>query len=514
MTLFLTFALAAILNFQGGDGQGEFIPLRDGEILVGEISTHDEDGLDVKRLDNGGLVHLRWGQLAPPFERSLRLKLGYIYEQDEEIQVDADELTLIDGTKRVGRVVSQGNDQYVLKDSKATLTYPRSMVVGAPARVRVAALEMYTKDELYNDKLGTVDATTPQGNMDLARYLEQINDFTRAIQHWNEVKKLDATFHPGEAAESLKRLEDKKARQDEIDYLQELESQRKQRHWDNALAMCDEFPKKFVKSTPAARADVEKRKKSISDAKRLDQIDHTWKEYHRQVRVLLYKKAADPRLALDDARSYARGEVRKDILAATVLTLQKTWKELTEQEVAALWKDRGKRPITYNVGYGPGTFILGKSGAEKNVTNMPGTRSAPTGNKGNGEMEAMAKKLQELLKKSASPQNPAEQKKLSPEDAWWVTATVFSRVQFLIANFVEFGGEMKDLLFTARVCSNCSGQGGLPVMNVTNNPGGVSVGGGGRNSNNNNNNQASTGVTYVECPTCHGIGFQRCIEYR
>ncbi|MBI3817716.1 MAG: hypothetical protein HY286_03410 [Planctomycetes bacterium] len=507
-TLAAFFALA-----QAPQGAGDFFPMRDGEILVGEISSHDEDALDIKRLDNGGLVHLRWSQLAPPFERSLRTRLGYIYDREEEVLVDADELTLADGTKRVGRVVSQTNDQIVLKDSKSTLSYARSILSGAPGRVRVPALEVYTKDELYNDKLSTIDATTAEGNLDLARYLEQVDDFGRAIQHANEVKKIDPNFHAHELVELLKHLEEKKARQDEIDYLQELESQRSQRHFDKAIMMCTEFAAKFPKSSATTRTDVEKRKKNIAEAKHIYQIDKVWIAYHRAARTVLRVKAVDRKIALDDARSYARGgEVRKDILASVLKTLQNDFKEITEQDVASLWKDRGKRAKLDHVGYGRGTFVLGKDGAKKNVSNMIGAKTGAAG-KSNPELDAMAKKLQAMLQKAQAPQN-INQKQLDPADEWWqVVATAFEREQFLLSTFVEFGGEMQDMIFTARPCVGCGGQGQLPVTSGSSAPGGVTVGSGG-NRNNNNNQPQQSSVSYADCPTCHGIGFERLIDYR
>ncbi|MFN0207574.1 MAG: hypothetical protein ACKVS6_14805 [Planctomycetota bacterium] len=499
---------AAVVNPRPQEGHGEFIPLRDGEILVGEISSHNEDGLEIKRLDNGGIVNLRWGQLAPPFEKKLKTNFGYIFEEQDEITVPADEITLRDGTKRVGKILTQSNDQIVLKDSKSTLTYERSTVVGAPVQVTAPALEIYTKDELYTEQVSTVDLATPEGNMTLARYLEQINDFTRAIQHWNEVKKLDANFHPTDVSKSLARLEEKKARQEEIDYLLEIERARARKQYDKGILLCDEFPKKFVKSAASTRADVEKRKKNIEAARHAERVHRVWVEYHRQAELLCRNKAGDRKLTLDAAKSWSNSELAKEIIAAAVPVLQKNWKELNDAEFVKFWKERGKLSKRRSASYGLGTFILGAAGARKGI-NMSVPASKTT-----SQEDAMLKKMQELIKKAQSGAAGApQQQKLDPPEEWWQRqAQVFERYQFLLANFAEFGREMEDLVFTPRNCMGCNGAGVINILNTGGQtPGGVTTGGGGRSA---APAAAPTGASTAECPSCRGAGIQRVVSYR
>jgi hypothetical protein len=495
---------------QGAEGQGDFIPLRDGEILVGEIASHTEDGLEVKRLDNGGVVRLRWGQLAPPFEKDLKAKLGYTYEVQDEITVDADEITLRDGTKRVGLIVSQSPEKIILKDAKSSLTYERGVLAGAPTRVTAPALDIYTKDELYTEKVSAVDLTTAEGNMTLARYLEQIFDFARAIQHWNDVKRIDAGFHPGEVTQALARLEEKKARQDEFDFLQDIERERAMRHYDKAIAMCDEFQKKFARSSASTRADVEKRKKNIEGARHADRVALVCKEYHRQAELLCHGKADDRKSTLDAARSWSTSDLPREIIKNAVLTLQKNWKELTEAEFVKYWKERGKLSKTRSVSYGSGSFILGKGGVTKGFD----MKSPQKPTSGDPAVEAMIKKMQELLKKQSGGMAGApQQQKLDPPEDWWQNkAQNFERYQFILANFVEFGGEMEVVSFFGRPCIQCGGLGGVPVASTGGQqPGGVTVGG--RSGNQPNQNGGAT-TTMLECPTCHGTSYQRSIYYR
>lgn len=495
-------------------GDGEIIPLRDRAILVGEITRHDEEGLDVKRLDTGGLVHLRWTQLAPPYERSLKTKYGYTYEQADVIEVDADEITLRDGTKRVGIIDPKESnaEKIVLKDARSALAYPRSMLTGPPARVKAPALDIYSRDVLRLMEEAKTDLTTAQGNVKLARFLEQINDFTGAILRWNEARKIDPNYLPQEFARSVKQLEEKKLRQEELDFLQNIESARRSRFYSKAIAMCAEFPTRFPKSSAATRQDVEKRKKSAEDALHIEKIDKVWMEYHRMLRVVARRKASDRKSSLDAAQSYARGaDMRKDILDGVVTSLKVRYKDMTEQEVTGLWKERGKRAKLFRATYGNGTFTLGKEGAGRGL--------GPIGSKGassqNPEQQAMLKKLAQLLQKQqAGTGVPGEEKKMEPNDYWWyIGSSGFEKEDFLIATYAENSGEMIDITFASRSCNHCGGEGGLMVASTGGSTAGVQSGGGGRGGAA-QDNQGGPQTTKVTCPTCQGVGIVRIVNYR
>lgn len=490
-------------------GDGEFIPLLDGEILVGEIASHDEEGIEVKRLDTGGVVRLRWTQLAPPFERALRAKLGYTYEAAEEVLVEADEITFADGTKRVGRIIDQDAERIVLKDPKSTLAYQRIALVGTPARVRVPALDVFTKDELYAEKLASVDATTAQGNLELARYLEQIQDFGRAIQHLGEVKRLDPSFHPGEVSQGIARLEDKKARQDEYDYLREVEAARSQRHWDRAIALCDGFAPKFPKAAAATRADVERRKKSAQEMKQKDMLRRTFDEVHRAAERLARGKSSDRKVGLETAKNYTTNEMKREVFNSAAPILAKEFSELNEQEAQKLWGTRGKLPKVRSVSYGSGTFVLGKDAARRGLDLVGGTKAAAP----SSEEAEMAKKLKRLIERQqGGGAGQPGQKKLEPSEEWWqLRASGFERYQFLLAYFVENGGIMEVVGVQARQCPSCGGRGVIPVTNIANQPGGVQTGGG---RGGNQGQQSPSGSIDVECAGCRGVGFERVVLYR
>src|SRR5262245_23462009 len=108
-------AFCFVLLTWGFGGDGEFIPLVDGEILVGEISSHDEDGIEVKPPDTGGGRHLPWAPPAAAVQPPARGKPRYTLYRAEEGLREADQPTFADGTKKVGRIVDQTPERIVIK---------------------------------------------------------------------------------------------------------------------------------------------------------------------------------------------------------------------------------------------------------------------------------------------------------------------------------------------------------------------------------------------------------------
>lgn len=513
----LFLASAAWARPMEGEG-GEFIPLRDGEILVGEITEHTEDGLEVKRLDNGGIVKLRWGQLAPPIENSLREKFGYRHDAIEEVSVEVDEITLLDGSKRVGRILSSDSKGLTLKEKASTLTYERSMLLGAPQKTRVPALDVFTKDELYAEALSAYDLGTARGHIDLMRYLESIRDFDRALRHIEEAKKLDSSGQfTKELTSSGARLAEKKVRQDEIDHLAEIEIQRNRKQWDKAIALCDEFATKFPKAEAKTKADVEKRKTNITDSKRVDYTRRVSEAVHDWCDRLIRNKSLDRKTPYGAAVAYLSSQLKKELFATVATKLQPQSKEFTEPLVAQLWSERTKdkrtQPRPREVSYGTGSFILGKAKAKEGLDNLldPTAGAGPKKSKEEAEAEAKLKKFLERQGGGGGAAGGGQQKQATPE-GWYERASEFERRQFLKAKFVEESGEFDVVARLGVPCSNCGGKGAIETISTGAQQPSVNVGGGGRGG---GGQQAPTsGTVTVECPLCHGVQVERKLRFR
>jgi hypothetical protein len=70
------------------------LQLADGKVLLAEVETADGDGLRVRRLDNGGVLDLRWDHLSPASALAVKrsstspatARTGRCMERAEEVE--------------------------------------------------------------------------------------------------------------------------------------------------------------------------------------------------------------------------------------------------------------------------------------------------------------------------------------------------------------------------------------------------------------------------------------------
>ena len=67
------------------DVSGQMVQLKTGEVLIGVVHDAHEDGLEVQRLDNGGVLELTWDQLSP--DSAGRIKTLWNLSLDDEGEV-------------------------------------------------------------------------------------------------------------------------------------------------------------------------------------------------------------------------------------------------------------------------------------------------------------------------------------------------------------------------------------------------------------------------------------------
>src|SRR5262245_63521903 len=68
------------------------LQLADGQVLLAQVDNVDGDGLRVKRLDNGGVLELRWEQLSGDCAQKIKVAYGLAGDDQTEIMVRASEV--------------------------------------------------------------------------------------------------------------------------------------------------------------------------------------------------------------------------------------------------------------------------------------------------------------------------------------------------------------------------------------------------------------------------------------
>lgn len=470
--------------------------LRDGSIQWGTIAAHDQDGIVFERLDTGGRVRLPWTFLHPEEERELRNRFGYVDLSSDEVMIDADHIVTVEGAEIVGLIIDRSGDTLLLKTASATVPVPKNRISGSPTVVQVPATMVFTRAELYAQGLSNADVSTASGNFDLARWCERILDFAHAAEHYTKAAALDASFKSEDVRMSLERATQKAARQDQVDYLAEVDGMIGRRRYDDALARAIAFKEKYPDSPLIAEAKkAQDRAIKACEKYVSERIATLW-----FLRTGQLARNMSSKLGIEQAIEYLGGQMSKDVLDYVTKEAALITKEANPDNVKKLWLGRKKLRWS-RASYGNGTWLLGRDAALKG--NQPAKDESKPLTAKDKERAELEQKLERYLKN----QEMARKAKTTAEqtddrEAAWMELSADNRASWMLAYYVENSGDFEvdpKPMFTA--CRECGGEGtrnvGLAGANVSNSAKGKGV-----------------NETKMECPTCHGLGVVRRISYR
>ena len=467
--------------------------LRDGSIRWGEILEHDPDGIQFGLLANGGRVRLPWSLMDPPQEEALRERFGYVDVSSEELMIDAISIQLRGGGEVIGVIQSREGDNLIVKTGGNLQAIPKLRVQSISQGLRIPALDVYSRDEIYAQNLANTALDDPEAHFELARLCERILDFRRAAEHFAAAAELDPEFNPEEVAFALQLAQVKAEQQGQIDYLHQVDTLRKRKRFDEALLALEEFEALFPKSP--LYEDVNKKKSRILKARDKAILDLVEKRWHYWLRRLA-RAAALEYTTYAEAVGYAEEglpqEIRDHVLADVRKQLSE---EVQPDHIMTFWANRSARRYVF-ASYGLGTWLLGEDQARAGIEDKD--VAAPEVSAKYQERAAFEAKIkrflknQELARKARSRTDEAED-----YDRFWSTFPVNGRAQWIRAFYAEHVGDV-ELKPKPRFqnCVTCAGSGAVEVMYV---------GGGGT---------GSGGTTLHKCPLCHGVGVVRKIFYR
>jgi len=469
--------------------------LRDGSLQWGAIASHDPEGLMFVRLDNGGRARLSWGFLHPEEELELKTRFGYIDLSGDEIMVDAERLVTTDGMEMIGRIVDRTADSILVKTNTGTIPVAKNRLSAAPTPVRVNALEVWTRSELYAQQQALTDPASAEQNYELARFCERILDFAHAAEHYKRVAELDPNFRKDDVQPAIARATEKAARQDQIDWLATVDDLVGRRRYDEALAQADAFATKFPDSPLIP--DAKKKKDRATKARErylLERVGQLW-----TLKALHIARAKSTETSFEAVLSYLDGSMKKDVLDAVTLAAQAISKDANSDVVRRMWASRRKERWN-RASYGLGTWLLGKDAALKGEQKEAEKPPITEKEKERADLEKKLQRFlqnQEMARKSRS---TADQK--DERETAWKELPGIARAGWIMAYYAENSGDfevMQKPLFGA--CRECGGTGTRLLSMAGANVSREEVGKG-------NNEQV------IECPTCHGLGVVRRISYR
>lgn len=467
--------------------------LRDGSIRWGEILEHDPDGIQFGLLANGGRVRLPWSLMDPPQEEALRTRFGYVDVSSEELMIDAVSIQLRGGGEVVGVIQSREGDNLIVKTGGNLQAIPKLRIKSISQGLRIPALDVFSRDEIYAQYLANTALDDPEAHFELARLCERILDFRRAAEHFAAAVEIDPEFKQEELAFALELAMVKAEQQEQIDYLHQVDTLRKRKHFDEALLALDEFEVLFPKSP--LYEDVNKKRARILKARDSAMLSLVEKRWHYWL-LRLARTGAMEYTTYGEAVGFAEEVLPQEIRAHVLEDVHKQFSdEVQPDHITAFWANRAARRWLL-ASYGLGTWLLGEEQARAGIDDK--SKAAPTVSAKDKERAAMEQKIkrflknQELARKARSRKDEAED-----YDRFWAGFSVNGRAQWIRAFYAEHVGDVQ-VKPKPRFhnCVSCAGTGAIEVLYI----GGGGKGGG--------------GSTLHKCPGCHGVGLVRKIYYR
>lgn len=496
-------AASANASTPSAEGTPALIELRSGQGLWALIESHDPDGLWLRRIDQGGRVHVPWGSLRARQADALRRDFGYAEAEGEPPLVQAERVPLTDGKEAIGVIVHHSDDALHLKTANALLAIPKSRIAGPATPVQVPALDVYTKDELYDlyrreraAELGAPGPAAAPAHARLARDCERMLDFAHAIQHYELALQAD----PQHDAEALRaaaaRAKQKLAAQAQLDELGAIDTLRRRGQFDAALALSADFRQRNPSSPLAPEAkSLHERVLKAQQRELRDRVAEVW--FRQTERVI---RDAARELGYQAALTWTETQLQAEVLGRVVEELKPISRELTPELAQGLFAARARGRLR-KASYGLGTWLLGEDRARKGLDPEAEVKAKSERESGTSAQQQLADNLkrylenQELARKAASGAGDPED---DPE-AYWGEMNVNERTQWLLAYWVENAGLAQLVRVTAENCPGCGGTGLREVAYVGTGKG--NAGGGG-------------GTRQQPCATCHTIGLIRRVVFR
>ncbi len=501
---------SSVAASQEGAASAEAAPtrmlrMRSGEILWGSIESHDPDALRFRLLETGGLIPLPWSLLDPEEEHALRLVFGYLDAEIEELTVAAERITLNDGTELVGKIVDTDDDYLWFKRAEGTIPIDKRRLQGTTVLVQAPALDVYTKEELYQQRvfeLGPVLALEgregARAHDELARFAERLFDFPHAVEAYGLVRALDPTYDAERIAAALARSTTKAQEKQQIDLLAEIDLWRARKRYDKALEALAAFPDQFPDSP--LLEDWNALRKRVLKHQEADLREEVVRRFH--ARALRLAREAARKDSYEEVIAYLDEGLSEEIVKQVQADLAELAPDIPPEEVQRLWRER-KGGRIHQASYGLGTWLLGESRALATPADEKDEGQAAEKPASGSQAEAR-KKLEERIQRYLKNQELARAAQsgggASKEDdpnEFWKEFDLAGRAQWILAYFVENSGLFQIDRIRFENCRECGGTGARDVVNT-----GSSISG------------DTAGDRLVPCPTCHTLGRVRRVRYR
>lgn len=470
MQRFLITVLATLASLASVSLTAQSVQLSDGRMLLASVEDADGEGLRVRRLDNGGVLELRWDHLSTASATKWKRKFDLMGESQDEILVRADEVIYLNnGTRQsiIGRITDATGDPLIVQSKGVPYRVPRNNLQRVH-KVEVPATQIFTKDEFYavsKDKHAPGDSANK--HMLLAEDLIKFRDYDHASDHLDKAKELDNATDKAKLVTLIDRLKRFKAAAKELGILEQIQIARSrgtQKDFVKGVELITKFETDFPKTKLKAEFDRENARFELARTRFFTQrVADLWR---RNIRFVAEKQVGTEGFTLQAARDFATNDMGKAIVAKLEKTLF-----LEGPEIEEMWANRanftsGKR--TENFNYGIGSWVLGDkeilkdTAVQKSLDKQGSQKKAPAGK--DRDIERFAKLLRQAMERRRSATQAGSEKKAQTDEGWWLDASKQERVGWLRAYYAEYSGQLVVKYAAVQQCISCYGEGTTPEV--------------------------------------------------
>ncbi len=449
----------------------EVIRLESGEWLQGDILEHTESDFQFRRWDNGGEIRLGWDALVPEDAVRIQRKLGYVTEEDIKETTRGVQIVSKEGKVYEGLLLRASPTEIEIKTPFRSVKIPVAEIRPTPdgalyREVDLPVTKVWSRKDLYVQKQAELDALNKDQKPNVQAQNHYVfSDWLSRSGYLDEAKThllRSFSLEPDYATRFQGRLTEIQTAIDRKEVEDRFEAARflaRERRFADAFTALDEMvidfpPERLTRAVADERAWLQDRK----DQYMLEAVED---RYFSHLRSLANAKARDRSVDFAEAVQYAGQAMGTEALTQAAEEL-----DLEDQEATQYFGQR-PRSRTRNAAFGAGTFIVG--------TDLDQAPAVASGGQGGGRQGGQGQ----------------GQAQTDPQEAWWASQSSSTKGSFLYAYHCLQNFEVSRSAYDA--CPTCGAKGVLIKLNT-------GVGGGSSSA--------------AECPRCHGVRYDRSIQFK
>lgn len=324
---------------------GLLVWLKDGRVLHVSILEHNEQNLTIQRLDNQGVLEIRWDDLHPICQEKLRSRLGIGKEQASLALIQGVKAYLKSGGSVKGVLQQEKATEIVVRNKTGLLTIQRSNLYKLE-QVDLDLLEVYQPQQIYELKKGQYNLESADGNLQFGKMLVSIGNAEKAKIHLEQAKSMKEELAK-EIDSILQRME-QSIQEAEIKRLKDRISLNAGiRRYSKALELLSENQNKLgdVESTRLKNWIEEEQKRYFER-----EVPRMWlQKVDQKISIL----SGNRKTTLDEARRYVQSLVQQEVKEDVARQLDTSPDQI--EPYFAKRNQLNERQYSYK----SGTFIVG-----------------------------------------------------------------------------------------------------------------------------------------------------------